>query len=332
MKRTAQDNGMDALRKEEAPVLIVSVAKTGHVNQCLAVCEFMQWNVAAKILIPGSSAMDSSWRRAHVSFLRWCHRKWHSASKSGDQIRIVASGSVSEKTVQEYRRLYGAGLFAVYVGAPRKRNQIFDIAIASHHSVTSDQVRTPGYFPGAKATLWIPGVLTRNALHSFDGERSSRALVMIGGINKSFRVEPSPIIHQLKLLQMEGALTIAFSRRTPKSLESQVRAALKSSDALFIGREDRVAFVNAFRSAKEYYVTPDSITMICEACASKRSVTIFALECFDSDTSTSRFVSEFLRAGYIKSFEDRKSALLVRLPIPDFALEEVSRSYNIWSR
>lgn len=332
MKRVAKDSAMNATQKEGVSALIVSVAKTGHVNQCLAVCEFMQWSVAETILIPGSSAMDSSWKRMYVSFLRWCRRKWHAVGKSSDQIRIVASGSVSEKSVQEYRRLYGAGLFAVYVGAPRRGGLTFDIAIASHHSVGPDQVRTSEFFPGAKRTLWIPGVLTRQTLHPSDGERSERALAMIGGINKSFRVEPSPIIDQLKLLQLEGPLTIAFSRRTPKNLESQVRLALKSSGALFIDREDRAAFVASFRSASEYYVTPDSITMVCEACVSKRAVTIFALECFDNDTSTSRFVSEFLQAGYIKNFKDRKTASVSCLPNPNSAFEEVRRSYNNWER
>ena len=108
----------------DIPTLVVSVAKAGHINQCLAFCEHMGWPVTGQSAIPGPSRMHSGWRNRWRRFRRWLMlRELLPRARIAGRIRIVASGTSSELATALYRRLYGRDLYAVIIGSPRARER-----------------------------------------------------------------------------------------------------------------------------------------------------------------------------------------------------------------
>ncbi len=278
----------------DIPTLIVSVAKAGHINQCVAFCEQMGWPVAEQIAIPGPSRMHSGWRNRWQRFRRWVAlRKLQPRARTAGRIRIVASGTSSEPATALYRRLYGRDLYAVCIGLPRAREPIFDFAIAPNHALDDGAVAAPAFYRGAKVTTWMLGVPVK-PLPIGGRAGIGPTVALIGGTNKAFDLSADELVPQLSAIaQRAGQMAVVFSRRTPLDLEARVRAGL--SGATFVDRRDRAGFLKAAAEAARFTVTPDSITMTCEAFATGKPVTVLDLPCFDKDTSTYRFYAE-LRA------------------------------------
>jgi mitochondrial fission protein ELM1 len=283
--------------------IIVSVDKTGHVNQCLAFCEAAGWEPEAVARIPSPARMTGAWERLALTLRRRLATLRNAPRRrETDRLRIVASGGAAEAVVASYRRLYGDDLFAVFSGRPRWRETIFDVALVAHHSLEGEETPETASFPAAREVAMRRGVLTRRidaASNRTAGAGGVAAL--IGGLNKAFLIDPDRIVEQLRALseRRRGApLSIAFSRRTDRRVEALLRRALGGS-AKMIDRADRAGFEAMMAEAAEYVVTPDSLTMICEACATGRPVSVFDLACFDPSASTARLVRDFLARGYV---------------------------------
>jgi mitochondrial fission protein ELM1 len=277
----------------QIPVYIISVAKSGHLNQCIALCETIGWAVTSVTQIPGAGRMDGPVARTGKNLKRM-YATWKHAPQrvQHDQVVIVAGGAAAEALVYRYRELYGSRLFAVFVGSPKRKEAIFDLAIASLHSSETGQHG----FSSAGQTAWINGVLVRKSPAAITAR--NHTVVLIGGINKAFLLVPETIVRELAVVQDTG-MTCVFSRRTPLALERTVRQAFSGRNTEFIDRSDREGYLKAMQGAKRIIVTPDSISMICEACATGQKVEVFKLPCFDQESSTARFVDQYHSLGRI---------------------------------
>lgn len=313
----------------DIPTVIISVAKTGHLNQCIAFCERMGWPVAETKLIPGPSRMNSRLRNYTLRVRRWLTLRRLTLRRRRDtHLRIVASGISAEYMVASYRTLYGSDLYSVYLGSPRWAERIFNFAIASHHAIPLDTMRSSTSYSGAMALAWMPGVLARPPRLDPQGGEQQRTTVLIGGTNKAFRLSADAIVPQLRQLMSchptDGyKLSVVFSRRTPRRLEAEIRSALASEEVDFVDRHDRQGFLAAFASARRLAVTPDSLTMICEAYSSGKPVSVLDLPAFDQDTSTFRFVSE------LRTFPADRGAKILQ-EAADAAIREAAANYEGW--
>ena len=220
-------------------------------------------------------------------------------------------------------------LFAVFVGSPKLREPIFDFAVASHHAL-ENQEPSGSLYPGAGKTLWMPGVLTRAV--DAGVSQSDIVLALIGGLNKAFEIEADQISKELIAgTRQAHTLVVVFSRRTPMSVDQRLRELLTLPHVQFVDRNDRAGFEAAFAQAREFLVTPNSITMICEACSTGKTVRILNATCFNQHTSTARFVREFLDKGYARNVRDAEGAT-VPLPSREPIRREIRDAYEAWSR
>jgi mitochondrial fission protein ELM1 len=161
--------------------------------------------------------------------------------------------------------------------------------------------------------------------------------VLIGGVNKAFKFDAEQLGNQIEAMRIGGATsglktTIIFSRRTPLEIEQKLRNRFQSGPIKMVDRSDRAGFEEAMANAVQYLVTPDSITMICEACSTNLPVTIFDLECANPDTSTARFVDEFMKDHRINKFGDLGRHQELE-PLDDAHARTVSSAtaaYNEW--
>ena len=305
----------------DIPTLVVSAAKAGHINQCLAFCEQMGWPVTEQIAVPGPSRMNSGWRNRWLRFRRWrVLREVLPRARIAGRIRIVASGTSSEPATALYRRLYGRDLYAVCIGSPRAREPIFDFAIAANHALEHGAVSTPTFYRGAKITTWMPGVLVK-PLPTGGQTEQGPVLALIGGTNKAFYLSADALLGQLQAIARQAnQMVVVFSRRTPPDLEARIRAGLHG--ATFVDRQDRPGFLKAAAEAARFAVTPDSITMTCEAFATGKPVTLLDLPCFDRNTSTYRFYAE------LRALDGEAGAVLHRAV--EHAIAEARKDFQGW--
>lgn len=314
--------------------IIVCTDKKGHLNQCLALSEKLAWSVEEIILITDGSQMDSIALKAQ----KLVKRTWNTARawpwrKSRKSICIIASGRSSEIVLRAYRRLYGGNMFALFIGSPKSSQSIFDIALASNHAAPQQTD-----YVAAKHTHWISGVLVRATKPSITAPSDSGLVFLIGGTNKAFELEQSQITTQIELLlktTSDQNSTIIFSRRTPIKLEEALRSKFSQLANLhFVDRNDRVGFEVAMTTGSQFIVTPDSITMICEATATKKPVSLFNLPCFNEQTSTYRFVKEFSDSGRVKLIGSHSLPTKAKNPHGEIepAVKFVAQEYSKWVR
>lgn len=278
--------------------IIVSVDKTGHVNQCVAFCEDAGWTFDEIVRIPAPARMTGSWDRLLLKIRKIsATRAARPRGRETGRLRIVSSGRAAEPVVAAYRALYHDDLFALFSGRPLWPQPIFDLALAPRHGLLDGETVEATTFPAARAVVFRRGVLTRRIEPS--APRSGLA-ALIGGLNKAFVVDADRIAGQLAAMmaRRQGApLVIVFSRRTPADVEARLRNDFDGAGARFVDRADRAGFEEAVAAADEFVVTPDSLTMVCEMCETGRPVHVFDLEAFDRGASTYRLVADLLESG-----------------------------------
>lgn len=281
--------------------IVVSAAKNGHVNQCLAVCDVAGWRPDGVVRIPAPGRMTPWPQRVWLKLRRaFATSRALPDRREGERLRIVASGAASERVVAAYRALYGRDLFAAFSGRPNWSTPIFDVALVPRHSLSENECPDTFEVAGARRAILRRGVPVRTSpVPACEGQG---VLAMIGGVNKAFDVEPVRIVRQVdQMLQrgVDGPFLMAFSRRTPGSVEGALRASLKDKNVDFIDRHDRAGFERALYGAARYVVTPDSLTMLCEACNTGRPTQVFDLHCFDPSSTTARCVQDLVDGGEV---------------------------------
>jgi hypothetical protein len=255
----------------------------------------MGWVVTEVHRLSGNARQDPYFRRV-LLWLKGLPKVSRIAQKilAHPEPIILFSGNVSREIAA---RVSGVSAFKIFVGNPRGRRRLYDVAIASSHGAAQDQVGRPDFYESASLTLWMDGVPSMPAAN--DANLPITA-VFIGGRNKAFAMSLPDLIRQMGWLRSDGqSLHVAFSRRTPPEIESGLRAAFPATDVKYISGDDRAGYLDLLAHARKFAVTPDSITMMCEACATGRDVSLFSLPVLAADTSTYRNASRFLQCGYV---------------------------------
>lgn len=311
-----------------APVLLISTPKAGHVNQCIAFCEAANWPHDTVHRVPRADTMPLGIDRIFSAFKRHAFARQLIKRVSGASgIRVVASGASAEHVVRQLRRHFGNRMFAVCVGTPRQ--SVFDAAICSRHEIAGAVSETSAL---ARHVAWIDGAMVRRPASS-EMPATPHLTALIGGANRTYALPAAAIATQLSGMAAQldvrpEDVTLVFSRRTPETLSTALRGLLPGVRT--VGATDRKGFEAALAHASHLAVTPDSITMVCEACASGKPVGVFALESQNDDSSAARFMDTFREARHIS---------WGRLPEPgeyltpwstEKAVAEVLGAYQLW--
>lgn len=312
-----------------APVLLISTPKAGHVNQCIAFCEAAGWPYDTVHRVPKADAMPLGLDQLFSSFKRNAlARQLIKPISTAPRLRVVASGASAEHVVRRLRRHFGKRMFAVCVGTPRRR--VFDAAICSRHEIAGavSESSVP-----AKRIAWIDGAMVRRP--AWSEPATEHLTVLIGGANRTYALPAAAIATQLSGMAAQldvrpEDVTLVFSRRTPEELSTTLRGLLPGVG--IVEASDRKGFDDALARASHLAVTPDSITMVCEACASGKPVGVFALDSHNNDSSAARFIDTFRKAGHISwgRLPERGEQLLPWST--DDAVAAVLSDYAAWRR
>lgn len=203
------------------------------------------------------------------------------------------------------RLLKQAGSFAIQILNPRINNQHWDVVITPRH----DQVQ-------GKNIISCLGSLHNVSIESLHQLRSNpsalndnvapRTLVLIGGPSRMALFNEGLIEVMFAKLEYHlatqgGSLMVCGSRRTPKLWADKIRARFsETAFPVWFDESDGENFYSqALANTDQIVITPDSVNMISEACAT--GLPVFIAQPERARGKMIHFLNELVSLGRIQS-------------------------------
>lgn len=194
----------------------------------------------------------------------------------------IGCGRRAALVTRALRAWSGGGTFTVQILDPRIDTRAFDVVIAPQHDRVdgANVIRSIGALNPVDPR-WLADARTRFA--RFAALPSPRTAVLIGAANRAQRLDDRYFDALLDRLAAQhaadgGSFLVSVSRRTPGDVAFKLRAAFAAFPGVFFGgdRDGENPYAGFLAWADRVVVTPDSVNMLSEACASGRAVYTFA--------------------------------------------------------
>ena len=335
-----QESGaIDCGRYENAEMnrkaIVLSVAKQGHVTQCLAVADLLGIEVERVIQARGVNKALPRWRR-ELDKLRWLVTAAKMAwNFRGGKSLIFSSGRSVLPATRLIKLLRGNNCLVLHIGSPKHwKRRCADVVLRLDHE------RVPGVeeddrYPWNPTQVWVSAPICRSlpTAASDKGE----ATVLIGGLNITYGDDVgaySDFLDKLGELVKDETVNIVFSRRTKAEVKDAVTKRFEGTGARLISAEDRDGFLTSCEDAGAFVVTPDSITMIAEACATGKPVYVADISVKRAGTRNLRFVNKVFENQQARVFEGKVDFERVTIERPDIdtAVHKMRDVINAWDR
>lgn len=172
--------------------------------------------------------------------------------------------------------------FTVQILDPRIDTDAFDAVVAPQHDgvAGANVIHSIGALNPVDAGWLAKG---RMRFAQFGEQRAPRTTVLIGATNRAQRLDAEyfdALLERLSSWHADdgGSYLVSVSRRTPPEMISRLRDAFAAFPGVFwAGAEDgENPYAGILAWADRMVVTPDSVNMISEACATGKPVYTFA--------------------------------------------------------
>lgn len=194
----------------------------------------------------------------------------------------IGCGRRAALVTRTLRRWSEGRSFTVQILDPRVAAEAFDVLIAPQHDEVSgaNVIRSIGALNPIDAH-WLAEGHARFA--RFGEHRAPRTTVLIGATNRAQRLDSAYFDALLERLSSwhasdGGSYLVSVSRRTPSEMILRLRDAFAAFPGVFwAGADDgENPYAGLLAWADRIVVTPDSVNMISEACATGKPVYTFA--------------------------------------------------------
>jgi mitochondrial fission protein ELM1 len=210
------------------------------------------------------------------------------------------------------RRWSEGRVFTVQVLDPRIATRAFDLVVAPRHDRVegANVLHSIGALNGVD-TAWLADGRTRFArLGTLPGPRTA---VLVGGSSHAQRLDASYFDALLERLASRhaadgGSFLVSVSRRTPPAIVERLRQAFARLPGVFWAGEGDNPYAGYLAWADRIVVTPDSVNMLSEACATGKPVYTFAPRPIRGKLA--RFHAELLGSGHLRRLDDPSPAPL----------------------
>jgi len=172
-------------------------------------------------------------------------------------------------------------------------------------------------------------VLTRGALNRVtpgEGERSGK-LILIGGPSKTHGWDGAAILEMLAQATDRGGWELSDSRRTPQGFLDEARAKLPGVTVISHHDTPPDWVPGKLASAKEVWVTEDSVSMIYEALSGGAKVGLLPVPRLVGSSRVLRGVDRLVADGFVTPFERWRETQ--RIAAPPELLREADRCAGI---
>jgi len=209
----------------------------------------------------------------------------------------------------------GGRTFTVQVLDPRIDSRAFDVVVVPQH----DRVAGANVLHSIGAlnpvdSGWLGDGRTRCC--ELGALPAPRTAVLVGGSNRAQRLDAAYFDALLERLAARhatdgGSFLVSLSRRTPAAIAARLRAAFAAFPGTFWGgpEDGENPYAGILAWADRLVVTPDSVNMVSEACATGKPVYTFAPRVIAGKLAL--FHAELIASGHLRRLGDTVPAAQV---------------------
>jgi uncharacterized protein len=198
--------------------------------------------------------------------------------------------------------------FCVQILDPRIASDVFDVVIAPQHDPVTgaNVIRSIGALNPVDPSWLAEGRARFAHLAALPAPRTA---ILIGGTNRAQRLDAAYFDALLERAAARhasdgGSFLVSVSRRTPAALATRLRKAFAAFPGVFWrGPEDGVnPYAGLLAWADRIVVTPDSVNMLSEACATGKPVHTFVPRPIHGKLAA--FHAELAASGHLRRLGD----------------------------
>ena len=220
----------------------------------------------------------------------------------------IGCGRRAALLTRALRRCSGGRTWTVQILDPRIATDAWSLVIAPQH----DDVRGANVIASIGALNPVgPDWLARgrNEFPALGALPSPRTTVLVGASNRAQRLDAAyfdALVERLAAQQARdgGSVLASVSRRTPGDVAARLRSALAAFPGIFWSGADDGAnpYAGLLGWADRLVVTPDSVNMLSEACATGKPVRTFAPRPIRGKLAA--FHAELVASGHLRDLDD----------------------------
>lgn len=223
----------------------------------------------------------------------------------------IGCGRRAALATRALRRWSRGRCYGVQILDPRIDARAFDLVIAPAHDrlAGGNVIASIGALNPVDGEWLAAGRLRFAALAALPGPRTT---VLIGASTRAQRLDGAYFDALLERLQAHhanhgGSFLVSLSRRTPTELAAQLRQRFASLPGTFWGgpADGDNPYAGLLGWADRIVVTPDSVNMISEACATGKPVYTFAPRAIGGKLA--QFHAALLASGHLRELGDTRA-------------------------
>ena len=259
-------------RARATGVCVITDGAAGNERQALALAAALRLEPAVHRI-----TLRAPWRWIGPDFTRGAflsipHRQWRALSRPWPALAI-GCGRHAAVLTRALREASGGATFAVQILDPRIDSSHYDLVIAPRHDglEAANVIQTMGSLNPID-DAWLAEARAR--FGTLDKLARPRTVLLIGGPRHGLGTDDAWFARLLAQVESwrereGGSVLVTTSRRTPREWRERVRATLRNGCTCYWGGdEDGVnPYAGYLALADRIVVTPDSVNMLSEACA-----------------------------------------------------------------
>lgn len=217
------------------------------------------------------------WFAPHLRLAAWhaLPRPLRSELEAAPPALVIGCGRAAALATAVIRRRVGA--YAVQILDPRAPLAAWDLVVApAHDGLAGDNVVTTiGALNAVTPARLAAAALEHAALAALPRPRTA---VLVGGPTAAARIDAAYVADLLQRLAAwrardGGSFLVSASRRTPAAIVEALRAVAGAEDRVYTGARDGAnPYLGFLAHADRIVVTPDSVNLLSEACATGKPV------------------------------------------------------------
>lgn len=218
----------------------------------------------------------------------------------------IGCGRRAALVTRQLREWSAGRCYTVQILDPRIDSRAFDLVVAPQHDGIAgpNVIRSIGAL-NAVDTAWLAASRLRFA--DLAQLPAPRTTVLIGGTNRAQKLDGAyfdALLERLAAHQAAqgGSFLVSASRRTPAPVAARLRAAFARFPGRFWNGGGENPYAGFLAWAERLVVTPDSVNMISEACATGKPVYTFAPRPIAGKLAA--FHAELAGSGHLRRLDD----------------------------